>query len=57
MEHPKKRVEMEKAGQPAQISDFDYEHYCNGDQSTATTIERLRRRKLEGKNRSNVSRI
>jgi len=57
MEHPKKCVEMEKTGQPAQISDFDYEHFCNGDQSTATTIERLRGRKLEGKNQSNVSRI
>jgi len=25
----KKCVEMEKAGQPAEISDFDYEHFCN----------------------------
>jgi len=30
MEHPKKCVEMEKAGQPTQISDFDFEHFCNG---------------------------
>jgi hypothetical protein len=29
MEYPKKRVEMEKAGQPTQISDFDFEHFCN----------------------------
>jgi hypothetical protein len=25
-----KCVEMEKAGQPAQISEFDFEHFCNG---------------------------
>jgi V8-like Glu-specific endopeptidase len=23
-------VEMEKAGKPAEISDFDYARYCNG---------------------------
>jgi len=26
----KKCTEMEKAGMPSEISDFDYEHFCNG---------------------------
>jgi hypothetical protein len=26
----KRCVEMEKAGQPAEISNFDYEHFCSG---------------------------
>jgi len=57
MEYPKKRVEMEKAGQPTQISDFDFEHFCNGNPLDCYYHRKAINEKLEGKNRSNVSKI
>jgi hypothetical protein len=49
MEHPKKRVEMEKAGQPTQISDFDYEHFCNGNPLDCYCYRKAINEKTRGK--------
>jgi hypothetical protein len=49
MEHPKKRVEMEKAEQPAQISDFDFEHFCNGNPLNCYYYRKAINEKTRGK--------
>jgi hypothetical protein len=49
MEHPKKCVEMEKAGQSAQISDFDFEHFCNGNSLYCYCYRKAINEKTRGK--------
>jgi len=45
----KRCVEMEKAGQQAEVLDFDMNIFVTATQSTATILEKLKVRKLKQK--------